>query len=109
MQGGLSLSAHTMTDPSNADPVSPVQPASTALPVHMVSHEVPVSAALSHLPELRNAVQVCEWMVEPVQGSTSRSLTLVLSENVSLCFLLSEEDAQDLGFALRRGQPDAAA
>lgn len=96
-----------MTDPSNADPVSPAQ--LTALPVHLVSHEVPVCGALSRLPELRSAVQVCEWMLEPVQGNTARSLTLVLSENVSLSFLLSEEDAQDLGFALTRGQPGGTA
>lgn len=70
------------------------------LPGRPVSQEVPVLGALSRLPELRSAVRVCEWMVEPLAGSDGLTLTFVLSENVSLSFLLAQEDAQDLAQAL---------
>lgn len=77
----------------------------SALPTRLLSHEVPVRGALSRTPEWRSVVRVCEWMVEPVVDTGEFSLTLVLSENVSLSFLLSTEDAQDLGATLTpRGQ-----
>lgn len=75
------------------------------LPSRPVSQDVPVRGALSRLPELRSAVRVCEWMVEPLAGSEGLSLTLVLSENVSLSFLLTADDAQDLGLALTQAGP----
>lgn len=71
-----------------------------ALPGAPIQREVWVRAALSRRPELRSAVQVCEWMVEPLAGSTGQSLTLVLSDGVSLSFLLNAEDVEDLSFAL---------
>lgn len=81
--------------------------ASGGLPVRLVSHDVLVRGALSRLPEGRSVVRVCEWMVEPVVDTGELSLTLVLSENVSLSFLLSVDDAQDLGATL--APPESAA
>lgn len=83
-------------------------PVFNALPIRPVSREVPVRGALSRLLELRSAVRVCEWMVEPVAGSDELSLTLVLSENVSLSFLLAADDAQDLGLSLAPSGPGAS-
>lgn len=80
-------------------------PVFNALPIRPASQEVPVRGALSRLLELRSAVRVCEWMVEPVAGSDELSLTLVLSENVSLSFLLAADDAQDLGLSLAPAGP----
>jgi hypothetical protein len=77
-----------MTGPTHAQQASHSAPVFNALPSHLVSQEVPVRGALSRLPELRSAVRVCEWMVEPVAGSTELALTLVLSEHVSLSFVL---------------------
>ena len=80
---------------------------SGALPVSLTSQEVLVRGALSRTPEWRSVVRVCEWMVEPVVGTGEFSLTLVLSENVSLSFLLSADDAQDLGVTLSPSEPPA--
>jgi hypothetical protein len=80
-----------------------------ALPRRQVSQEVLVRGALSRRPEARSAVQVFEWMVEPVAGTTELSLTLVLSENLSLCFLLAGEDARDLGVSLAPPEQNADA
>lgn len=84
-----------------------------ALPGAPIQREVWVHAALSRRQELRNAVQVCEWMVEPLAGDGGQSLTLVLSDGVSLSFLLNPEDVEDLSFALspaqRGGRPSAPA
>lgn len=71
------------------------------LPGRPQQQEVWVRAALSRLQEPRSAVRVCEWLVEPVAGSGEVALTLVLSSNVSLSFLLGAEDASDLGQVLR--------
>lgn len=73
---------------------------SGGLPVRLASQDVLVRGALSRLPEGRSVVRVCEWMVEPVVDTGEISLTLVLSENVSLSFLLSADDAQDLSVTL---------
>lgn len=78
---------------------------SGALPVKPASQDVLVRGALSRLPEGRSVVRVCEWMVEPVVNTGELSLTLVLSENVSLSFLLSVDDAQDLGVTLAPSEP----
>lgn len=82
---------------------------SGALPVRLVSQEVQVRGALSRLTESRSVARVCEWMVEPVVDTGEFSLTLVLSENVSLSFLLSADDAQDLGVTLSLTEPPARA
>ena len=79
-----------------------------ALPARPLEREVRVRAALSHHVEPRNAVQVCEWLVEPVAGAREVSLTLVLSENVSLSFVLDADDAQDLAHALALRAPAGA-
>ena len=78
-----------------------------ALPVSLTSQEIQVRGALSRTSEWRSVVRVCEWMVEPVVGTEELSLTLVLSENVSLSFLLSADDAQDLGVTLSPAEPPA--
>lgn len=96
-----------MTEPTHAPQASHSAPVFNALPSHLVSQEVPVRGALSRLPELRSAVRVCEWMVEPVAGSTELALTLVLSEHVSLSFVLAAQDAQDLSLTLAQGAPGA--
>lgn len=98
-----------MTQPSDTPPALQDADAFQALPVRLVSHEVQVRGALSHLPEPRSAVRVCEWMVEPVAGATDVALTLVLSENVSLSFLLGAADAQDLAFTLSQAAPETDA
>jgi len=82
---------------------------SAALPVRLASQDVHVRGALSRLPEWRSVVRVCEWMVEPVVDTGELALTLVLSENVSLSFLLSVDDAQDMGVTLAPPAPPAAA
>ncbi len=98
-----------MTGPTHAQQASHSAPVFNALPSHLVSQEVPVRGALSRLPELRSAVRVCEWMVEPVAGGTELALTLVLSEHVSLSFVLGAQDAQDLSLTLAQGAPAAEA
>lgn len=96
-----------MTGPTPAHQALQSAPVFNALPSHLVSQEVPVRGALSRLPELRSAVRVCEWMVEPVAGSAELALTLVLSEHVSLSFVLAAHDAQDLSLTLAQVGPGA--
>jgi hypothetical protein len=98
-----------MADQPDAHQASHGAPVRHVLPSRLASQDVQVRGALSRLQELRSAVRVCEWMVEPVADTDAFSLTLVLSENVSLSFLLTAEDAQDLGVTLAQPGPAAEA
>ncbi len=92
-----------MTRSSDRRDFLPGRAETSALPVRPVR----VHAALSQREEWRIAMEVCEWMVEPVAeaGAQGLSLTLVLSDDVSLSFLLQAQDAEDLSCALDRPQP----
>lgn len=94
-----------MNGPSQAHQASHGASVFSTLPIHLISQEVSVRGALSRQLEWRSAVRVCEWMVEPVAGTAELSLTLVLSENVSLSFVLAAQDAQDLGATLVQPMP----
>ena len=88
--------------PSDATEVSlPLNPPAEVAGGLPQARRVWVRAAITRSTELRDAIEVSEWSLEPVLDSPALTLTLAFGDQrQALSFLLGPDDVQDLAAAM---------